>query len=212
MPESLARIVARCLAKDPLARFPDANALAAALEEALGALSVAPVPVLVSRVRAAAGLGEPLAPVAALRAPPRPPATVDVPRAARLLAAVLALIAVGAAGLRLLDDPDAFEGAGVPESAPPSAGSHDHGMLRVVATPWAEVYVDGELVDVTPVGRPIPVAPGRHFVTFRHPAAPDEQRAIKIAPGQSVFLDVTMRVDRGDAGAGRDAGPSVDSP
>ena len=212
MPESLARIVARCLAKDPLDRFPDANALAAALEEALAALSLLPVPVLVSRALAAAGLGEALAPGAALRAPPRRAAAVDVARAARRLAAVLALIAAGGAGLRLLDDPDAFEGAGVAEAAPPGAGSHDRGLVRVVATPWAEVYVDGELVDVTPVGRPIPVAPGRHFVTFRHPAAPDEQRAIKIAPGQSVFLDVTMRVDRGDAGAGRDAGPNVDSP
>ncbi len=125
---------------------------------------------------------------------------------------MLALIVAGTAGLRLLDDPDAAEGEGVPESAPLAAGSRDHGLVRVVARPWAEVYVDGDRVDVTPVGRPIPVAPGRHFVTFRHPSAPDEQRAIKIAAGQSVFLDVTMRVDRGDAGAGRDAAAAVGSP
>ncbi len=65
---------------------------------------------------------------------------------------------------------------------------------------------------MTPVGRPIPVLPGRHFVTFRHPNAPDEQRTIKISAGQSVFLDVTMRVDRGDAGAARDGGGSAESP
>jgi hypothetical protein len=72
--------------------------------------------------------------------------------------------------------------------------------------------VDGELVDTTPVGRPIPVLPGRHFVTFRHPSAPDEQRSIRIAAGQSVFLDVTMNVDRGDAGAVKDAGAGAESP
>jgi serine/threonine-protein kinase len=83
----------------------------------------------------------------------------------------------------------------------------------VVATPWAEVFVDGELVDTTPIGRAIPVAPGKHFVTFRHPSAPDEQRTIKIAAGQTVFLDVTMRLDRGDAGAGRpDGGRGAGSP
>jgi serine/threonine-protein kinase len=140
-----------------------------------------------------------------------PPAPVDVRRAAQQLAAVLALIVAGGMGLRVLDDPDAAEGEGVSESAVPGATSRDRGALRVVARPWAEVYVDGELVDVTPVGRPIPVLPGRHFVTFRHPSAPDEQRSIKIAAGQSVFLDVTMRVERGDAGAPKGT-PSAVSP
>jgi serine/threonine-protein kinase len=84
-------------------------------------------------------------------------------------------------------------------------GDRDRGSLRVVARPWAEVYIDGEMVDVTPIGRPILLSPGRHYVTFRHPYAPDEQRSIKIAAGQSVLLDVSMRVERGDAGA-KDAG------
>jgi eukaryotic-like serine/threonine-protein kinase len=215
VPEALARIVARCLAKDPADRYPDAGAVAAALEQALARLSRLPVPVLVSRALAAAGRGEALtAPTAPARAAPAPATSLDVGRAARALLGVLALIVAGGVGLRLLDDPGAAqEGEGVPESAPAAAASRDRGLLRVVASPWAEVYVDGELVDVTPIGRPIPVLPGRHFVTFRHPSAPDEQRTIKITAGQSVFLDVTLRVDRGDAGAPRsDGGREAESP
>jgi len=82
-----------------------------------------------------------------------------------------------------------------------------------VARPWAEVYLDGQLVDTTPIGRPIAVPPGKHFVTFRHPQAADEQRTVKVAVGQTVFLDVSMRLDRGDAGAPRpDAGAVPASP
>ena len=209
VPPALARVIARCLAKAPEDRFPDAGSVAAALEEALANLSRQPVPVLVSRALAAAGRGEALA---ASDAAPREPRSstagaLDVAGVARRLSVVLALIVAGTVFLRLLDDPDPTEGEGVAESSPGGAASRDRGLLRVVARPWAEVYLDGELVDVTPIGRPIPVLPGRHFVTFRHPNAPDEQRALKISAGQSVFLDVTLRVDRGDAGAGRgDAG------
>lgn len=212
VPRAIERVLARCLAKDPGDRYEDARAAAAAIEDALAAVSRLPVRLLASRALAAARLGEALAPPsgAAPEARPAPDASPSAARAARPLAAVLALIVAGGAAIQLLGDPDAgTEGAVVTESGPPPAGSRDRGLLRVVATPWAEVFVDGELIDVTPIGRGIPVTPGKHFVTFRHPSAADEQRSIKIAAGQTVFLDVTMRLDRGDAGrpeAGIDAG------
>ncbi len=213
MPAALGRVVSRCLSKDPQDRFPHGGAVAAALDDALASLSPLPAPVLASRALAAAGRGDALAAPGAQPREARATApTLDVARAARDLAVVLALIVGGAVALQLQDDPGAAEGEGVPEVAP-VAVSRDRGLVRVVALPWAEVYLDGELVDVTPIGRPIPVVPGKHFVTFRHPNAPDEQRAIKIAAGQSVFLDVSMRIDRGDAGAGKvDAGESTESP
>jgi serine/threonine-protein kinase len=213
VPAALSRAVARCLAKAPEDRFPDGGAAAAALEDALSSTSRVPVPVLVSRALAAAGRGEAL-PAPGAVSPTKAAGTpgADVARATRGLLLVFALIVAGGVGLRLLDDPDAAEGDGIAESAPPGTTSRDRGLVRVVATPWAEVYIDGELFDTTPIGRPIPVTPGRHFVTFRHPNAPDEQRSLKISAGQSVFLDVTMRVDRGDAGAAKDAAGTVESP
>ena len=215
-PPSIARIVARCLSKLPDDRYPDAGAVALALEEALAERTRLPVNVLASRALAAARLGEALpAPADASPAASRAHATgPDVWRAARSLALVLVALAAGGAAIRALADSDEGGAAdGVAESGPVAAGKRDRGLVRVVARPWAEVYLDGELVDVTPVGRPVPVTPGKHFVTFRHPRAPDEQRAIKIAAGQTVFLDVTLRVDRGDAGAERgDGGEDAGSP
>src|SRR5262249_39019182 len=136
VPPALARVVARCLAKEPQDRFPDARALASALEDALAPLSRLPVPVLVSRALGAAKLGGalPAPPGATAREPRTKPAAIDVARAARDLSVVLALLVLGGVGLRWIDDPDASEGEGVAESGPsPQPGNRDRGMVRVVA-------------------------------------------------------------------------------
>lgn len=211
LPTAFARALARCLAKNPRDRFSDAADLTRSLEAGAIATARGPLTVVLSRAAATLGLGE------ALDAPGKAPQPGAAPsfswaRPAVSLGLVMVLGLVGQLVIRLLDDRDAGEGDGVAESPAPGTARRDAGLLRVVARPWAEVYVDGELADTTPVGKPIAVTPGRHFVTFRHPNAPDEQRSIKIAAGQSVFLDVTMRVDRGDAGARSDAGPSAASP
>lgn len=209
VPAGIGRLLARCLAKDPEDRCADAREVTAAIERALASLSPLPVPVLVSRALATARLGEALPPPAGLEARERRAARAgpDVKTAAQRLLLVLGLVVLGGATIQAAaqsDDDTAPDG--ITETSAPAAGSRDRGYVRVVARPWAEVLVDGELVDVTPVGRPIPVTPGKHYVTFRHPNAPDEQRAIKVLAGQTVFLDVSMRVDRGVAGARSDGG------
>src|SRR5262249_14285045 len=60
-------------------------------------------------------------------------------------------------------------GTGPLELAPPSPGH-----LHVLATPWAEVWVDGQRVDVTPFAHGIPLPQGTHYVTLIHPNAPVE--------------------------------------
>ncbi len=72
------------------------------------------------------------------------------------------------------------------------------GGLRVLAVPWAEVWIDGQRVEVTPFARAVPIAAGTHFVTLKHPDAPEEKRTVEITPGETVQLDVTMRL--GDEG------------
>ncbi len=210
-PRSYAQIVARCLSRAPEDRFDGGASLAAALEEALADRTALPVRVLVSRLLAASRQGEAIE-------PPLHPSRYerksgsrgpDVARAARSLGAVFAFVALGGGAIQALKDEVAAVpgGAGVSEPAGGVPGK-DRGLVRVVAHPWADVYVDGELFDVTPIGRPIPVVPGRHFLTFRHPQAMDEQRPIRVAPGQTVFLDVTMHIEHPDAGA--KPAPSVD--
>jgi hypothetical protein len=68
------------------------------------------------------------------------------------------------------------------------------GYLRVLATPWAEVWVDGQRVDVTPFARPIPLPEGAHFVTLVHPSAPAQKHTVSIAAGETRTLDVVMAV------------------
>jgi serine/threonine-protein kinase len=84
--------------------------------------------------------------------------------------------------------------------------------VRVLARPWAHVVVDGQFVETTPFARAIPLAPGTHHVTLKHPAAPDERRTVRLAPGERVVLDVTMRVKTSPtAEPGRSAAPEPSS-
>lgn len=200
------RVVSRCLAKDPADRYPDAGALLEDLEDALREASGEPAAALVVRALAAADFAPDLPPKAARPSVELVPDRDILRRLAGQLAAVFALILLGA-----LVTEQAREGtrpAPPPSETPPGARGH----LRVVAQPWAEVIVDGEPVDTTPMARPIEVAPGRHFVTFAHPNAPEEKRTVDVAAGQTVLLDVEMRVARPQRDAGVDAAPEDDSP
>ena len=218
-PRELEQIVTRCLARAPDDRFEDARAVADALESALATRTTLPATVLVSRALFAAKLGDEIAAAAGVGAPAA--ATTrgpDLVGAARVFAVAFLLILAGGFAIQVLRDSDTVPEPGTTsldaeDAGVAAAGSRDRGMVRVVAQPWAEVYLDGELVDVTPMGRPILVIPGKHFITFRHPKAPDEQRAIKIAAGQTVMVDVTMRVERAaDAGARDGAPDAAESP
>jgi serine/threonine-protein kinase len=66
--------------------------------------------------------------------------------------------------------------------------------LRVVADPWADVIVDGQKLETTPFARAIPLAAGTHFIRLEHPHAPAELRTVQLAPGETVLLDIRMRV------------------
>jgi eukaryotic-like serine/threonine-protein kinase len=217
-PRALEKIVARCLSRAPDDRFEDARAVAAALESELAARTTLSAKVLVSRALFAAKLGDEIAGAGATAATVVAARGPDLLGAARVFGIALLLIVGGGTAIQVLRDSDTVPdpgggGSEMDDAGVVAVGSRDRGMVRVVAQPWAEVYLDGELVDVTPMGRPMLVAPGKHFVTFRHPKAPDEQRAIKIAAGQTVTLDVTMRVERAaDAGVRDGAPDAAESP
>jgi len=93
-------------------------------------------------------------------------------------------------------------GARALELAPASPG-----YLRVLATPWAEVSVDGQRVEVTPFAHAIPLSPGTHYVTLTHPNAPAEKRTIAVEPGETRTVDVTMAI--ADLAHPEDAGSPI---
>lgn len=123
-------------------------------------------------------------------APPRAGATAPEEEAPARVAA-LPFVAIGtalllAASLALLSSGGEGE-----RERPASAAA---GRIRVLARPWANVSLDGVLVDATPIGAPIVVPPGRHVVDFVHPSAPKVQRVVEVSPGQTVVIDVILDV------------------
>jgi PEGA domain len=67
-----------------------------------------------------------------------------------------------------------------------------NGAVSLNATPWAEVFIDGQRVGETPIGnlsRPI----GRHDVLFRHPEFGERRETIMVTVGQTARLGVDLR-------------------
>ncbi len=66
------------------------------------------------------------------------------------------------------------------------------GFLRVVVDPWAEVVVDGKLIDVTPIARPLSIPAGKHKVELRNPYFETETRAIAVERGATQTIKVAL--------------------
>ena len=207
VPAALERTLRRSLEKMPGDRFASAAELVQALETCLADTGGGSPRQLVASALHEAGL---------TLAPPRAatptiassPEHVSIAPAVRGLLVCLILILGGGAVIQWLAAQDSGRAPGRGgarlELLPPRPA-----FLRVVATPWAHVVVDGQRVDTTPFARPIPLRAGKHYVRFEHPAAPTERREVDLSPDETVLLDVTMKVDRPKVDAGADAGRAV---
>ena len=191
---ALERVVLRCLQKLPSDRFQSAGELSEALalaERELG--GTAPRAVLLATMHGAGLETSGPAPQRIEREPAARP-TASVGRATLVLF-LLGVVAVAGGAViqfaaRRTDSASADRDArGRLELAPANPG-----YLRVVAQPWAHVIVDGQKLETTPFARPIPLAPGTHYVRLEHPLAPTERRTLTIAGGETVVLDVVLRV------------------
>lgn len=191
-PATLDRIVRRCLEKMPSDRFPNAIELARALspeideDDARMAVKAELQRLGLLAVKAA---GRRDAPHATQRK--RPP-SVRAALAGYFVA--LALIVIG--GTVIQYGSATARGESAARRARLELTPARAGFLRVVADPWANVFVDGELVDTTPFSRAIPLPAGVHYVRLEHPRAPVERRTIRLSVGETVLLDVKMDVSR----------------
>jgi serine/threonine protein kinase len=195
VPRSLAKIVASCLQKLPADRFSSAHELVDRLESVYDKLTAQPRSHVTALALARAKLIDRPPPIDKdhddyLAGPASRPSILPVLRMHLLM---LALVVGGGAAIHLGLETNAESGV-VSGREPLELVPANPGSLRVVADPWAYVIVDGQQVETTPFANPIPLAAGVHHVTLRHPNAPDERRIVKIAPGEHVLLDVTMRV------------------
>ncbi len=208
VPLALERVVMRAIEKLPADRYPTAEAMAEPLEEIATARSGLRGPAVLVRALEGAGLvspseaGEGAAPARRKRLSARP-----------AIAGLALLGAAGVLGGALLQTRAHRDGEAA-GSRPLDLLPVYAGYLRVLATPWAEVWVDGQRIDVTPFARPIPLPEGTHYVTLVHPSAPVEKRAVAILHGETLTIDVAMKVPElgpaDDASAGEASADKVD--
>jgi serine/threonine-protein kinase len=187
VPPALERIVMRAIEKLPADRFQTAAAMAEQLDEAVRARSGLHPERLVARALEEGGLAGP-APASEGKRPESKQASV---RRAVAGLAVLGGIALGGGGLLQATARREGTAAG---ARPLELVPATPGYLRVLATPWAEVWIDGQKVAVTPFARGIPLPPGKHYVTLYHPSAPVEKRTAVVVAGETRTIDVVMNV------------------
>ncbi len=199
-PRAVERIVMRLLEKSPADRYPSAAVVKERLDHALRAETREDPASLIREALAEGGHRAKSSVIGRAKEPSRrASAPMGLPRAlagygAIAVAFVLGIVAVE--GTHAQTREALAAGSQTLPLAPEGAGG-----LRVVATPWAHVRVDGQQVETTPFARPIPLSAGKHFITLIHPEAPPVEREVTIASGETVTLDVTMSL-----GDGRDAG------
>jgi len=190
---ALERVTQRCLEKMPSDRFDSSAEACAALEAAARELGAEPTLPIVhdTLIRMRLVQGSLQASGATRRSRQREGVGVAV---AGLFFA-LAMIVAGGFTIQMLSGKSisASVGADAPgrrlELLPGGRA-----FLRVVAHPWAHVIVDGQEVEITPFARPIPLSVGSHYVRLEHPNAPVERRTIELSPGETLLLDVTLKV------------------
>ena len=178
VPRALERIVMRCLEKLPADRFASADEVADRLEGYVRSRTSDRPSAIALRTLVVAGLVEGEAGTDRWQIEKKKPlggALLGFVAIALVFALGGGFLQWGARGARAA----AQAGSKPLELVPASAGG-----LRVLATPWAEVTVDGQRIDVTPIGRAVPLSAGPHFVILSHPNAPPERRAVTIEAGR----------------------------
>jgi eukaryotic-like serine/threonine-protein kinase len=188
---NLERLVARCLEKLPSDRIGSAAELATGLRGAFAeAWDGAPESAILAAL-SRAGLSETKAAPAAARAPQQDAQRIKLGSLALGFLLIGLGIAVSGFTLRRTFGPTEATRRAAASRALPST---DAAELRVVAHPWAHVFVDGEQRETTPFARPIRLTPGTHYVRLEHPNAVAERRTLALAPGEAVLLEVDMKV------------------
>ena len=195
VPRGLERILARCMAKLPLDRYPSTQALVHDLEDFLASRVVINynaymVGFLKDQEVLSEGEASAILATGAVRAGQQRIIREDrtaLRSIGFLHGIVLACLILGGLVIQLTS----------PDAAPPPPKSTagialaptEAGYLEVLADPWAEVRVDGVHLETTPFARPLPLAPGVHYVELTHPIFDTVRREIVVEAQKTIRLN-----------------------
>ncbi len=186
----LDKILTRCLRERNRDRYATMEPLQTALTTVLHAYDMTPREQLVRLAVARAGLGDSRG--VNLMSPRRSTLSSDANRPRLVLALsvgslLLAAGIVARCSSTEISDPFRVGAQGIVKGP---------AKLQFLAQPWAEVHLDGRLLDVTPIGQAVQVAPGKHLVEFKHPHAATQTRHIEVIPEQLLVIDIEMAIVR----------------
>lgn len=190
---ALERLTQRCLEKMPSDRFDSSLEACTILEAAARELGAEPTSPLLRDTLIRARLVEGSLPKG-LNAKQAQAAEGRVGVTVAGLFVALLLILAGGSAIQLLSGKTAGTAVATQAGRRLELLPAGRAFLRVVAHPWAHVVVDGQEVEITPFARPIPLSAGSHYVRLEHPNAPVERRTIELTPGETLLLDVTLKV------------------
>lgn len=67
------------------------------------------------------------------------------------------------------------------------------GYIRVVVLPWAEIYIDGEKVGITPTDINFRVTAGKHKVLLKNPYYKPVLRSVEVSSNQIILVKADMK-------------------
>jgi serine/threonine-protein kinase len=201
VPRALDRILARCMEKLPSNRYPSAQALASDLEEFLkqrvaGSYNARLVRFLKDEgVLDAETASEILDRSGGHERPGEVKRTL-LGQIARVHAIVLAAVLIGGLVIQVVSP-----GPTSSSEASTTAVLADPGTayLRVVADPWAEIWVDGQKLETTPVDRRLPVPAGKRWLKLVNPYYREHVQEIDLEPDE--VEEVRVRLEAASAPA-----------
>ena len=70
----------------------------------------------------------------------------------------------------------------------------DHvGFLRCLAQPWADIFVDDQLKDTTPMSKPLLLSVGNHTIRFHNAVSRDSVFKVMIQPRDTLSLSIILK-------------------
>ncbi|HEX4353502.1 MAG TPA: PEGA domain-containing protein, partial [Polyangiales bacterium] len=67
------------------------------------------------------------------------------------------------------------------------------GYIRVVAEPWADVFIDGELATTTPTAQRLPLMPGTHYLKFVNPFYLEQVARVHVRSGETETVRIVLK-------------------